>query len=95
MDPDAAKTERLKKMQMVRIIFMAMQCLLTDLVSKQADLGTAHRDFISARDDKKNIPRVRIEELEAARESNIRGTAAQQQAQKDKHLLTQWTSKFQ
>ncbi|KAJ5113408.1 hypothetical protein N7456_001942 [Penicillium angulare] len=58
---------------------------------QMADLGVARRDFISARDDRKNIPHVRIEDLEAARQSNIPGTAAQKEAQKNKRILSEWT----
>ncbi|KAJ5703739.1 hypothetical protein N7493_010877 [Penicillium malachiteum] len=57
---------------------------------QMADLGTARREYISATDDRKNISFVRIEELEAARQSNIPGTAEYKQALKDSAPINMW-----
>ncbi|KAJ5569930.1 uncharacterized protein N7459_009360 [Penicillium hispanicum] len=57
---------------------------------QMADLGTARRENISTFDDRKNIPSVRLEDIEASRQSNIPGTAAQRLASKNKLKLTAW-----
>ncbi|KAJ5614342.1 hypothetical protein N7528_007996 [Penicillium herquei] len=57
---------------------------------QMADLGTARREYISATDDRKNISFVRIEELEATRQSNIPGTAEYKQAMKDSAPINMW-----
>ncbi|KAJ5281512.1 hypothetical protein N7478_006884 [Penicillium angulare] len=81
MDSKDAQAERLKRMQMTKC-------------SQKADLGIHRRDYISARDDRKNIPHVRMEDLEAARQSNIPGTTAHGEAQRNKRILSEWTSTY-
>lgn len=62
-----------------------------DILLQQADLGTARRENISTFDDRKNIPSVGLEDIEASRQSNIIGTAAQRLASKNKPKLTAWS----
>lgn len=60
--------------------------------TQQADLGTARREHVSTMDDPKKISRVRMEDLEAQRASNIRGTASQREAAQKQPALDAWKS---
>lgn len=63
-----------------------MKCL-------QADLGTARREYISTADNNR-YSRVRLEDIEASRMSNIPGSEAQRLAQANKQKLNEWSSKL-
>lgn len=66
--------------------------LVTDVVYLQADLGSARREYISTADNK-NYDGIRLEDIEASRLSNIKGSEAQRLAQANKERLNQWSSK--
>ncbi|PYH95157.1 hypothetical protein BO71DRAFT_429316 [Aspergillus ellipticus CBS 707.79] len=55
------------------------------------DLGTARREYISTSDGRGNF-RVRVEDIEATRESNIPGSNAQRMAEANRASLTDWAS---
>lgn len=58
----------------------------------QADLGTARREYISTADNK-YYDGIRLEDIEAARLSNVQGSEARRLAEANKERLTEWSSK--
>lgn len=88
------QNERLKAVQMVSIIndLLGLHNPELILITEQADLGITRREMISTSEDMPGRIDVSVEQLEATRASNIRGTQAQLQATKDKRYLDGWKS---
>ncbi|GAD95537.1 conserved hypothetical protein [Paecilomyces variotii No. 5] len=62
---------------------------------QMADLGTARREYISTVDKPNRFANVRLEEVEAARISNRKGSDAQIMAEKNKTKLAAWANVYQ
>ncbi|RJE24139.1 hypothetical protein PHISCL_03513 [Aspergillus sclerotialis] len=60
---------------------------------QMADLGTARREYISTADNK-DYDRIRLEDIEASRLSNIKGSEAQRLAQVNKEHLNKWSNMY-
>lgn len=58
----------------------------------QADLGTARRELISTAEARRFVG-ARLEDIEAARMSNVSGSEAQRLANVNKEKLNEWSSK--
>lgn len=88
--------ERLRQIQMVRLrsnfILILAHCNAKHGVL-QDDLGSARRERVSTEDDPRNNPNVRLEDLEARRQSNIPGTEMFKRANKERSALAAWASK--
>ncbi|KAL2002378.1 hypothetical protein VTN02DRAFT_85 [Thermoascus thermophilus] len=59
---------------------------------QMADLGTARREYISTVDKPNIFSHVRLEEIEASRLSNVKGSDAQRLAEKNKVQLNAWAN---
>ncbi|OJJ44739.1 hypothetical protein ASPZODRAFT_27376 [Penicilliopsis zonata CBS 506.65] len=74
----------------------------TDVVERlnqlqMADLGTARREHISTTETKQNLKSigdVKLEDIEATRESNVAGSEAHRLAQANKSLLAAWSNVY-
>ncbi|KAJ9191267.1 hypothetical protein DTO166G4_2556 [Paecilomyces variotii] len=62
---------------------------------QMADLGTARREYISTVDKPNRFANVRLEEVEASRISNRKGSDAQLMAEKNKAKLAAWANVYQ
>ncbi|KAJ9297912.1 hypothetical protein DTO271G3_4133 [Paecilomyces variotii] len=62
---------------------------------QMADLGTARREYISTVDKPNRFANVRLEEVEASRISNRKGSDAQLMAEKNKTKLAAWANVYQ
>ncbi|KAL2013861.1 hypothetical protein VTN00DRAFT_1386 [Thermoascus crustaceus] len=59
---------------------------------QMADLGTARREYISTVDKPNIFSHVRLEEIEASRLSNVKGSDAQRLAEKNRAQLNAWAN---
>lgn len=58
-------------------------------------MGTARREYVTTvNSQRKDLERVRLEDVEASRLSNVAGTNAQQLAERNKSKLSAWSSGF-
>ncbi|KAJ5191036.1 uncharacterized protein N7498_010021 [Penicillium cinerascens] len=87
--------ERLRQIQLMRlgsnfILILAHCNAKHDFL--QDDLGSARRERVSTEDDPRNNSNVRLEDLEARRQSNIPGTEMFKRANKERSALAAWAS---
>jgi hypothetical protein len=97
---DPERQKRLDALQMVRGPFLWLAWATHTLIKVsllmhlQADLGTARREYISTADSANKYPKATLEQLEANRKANQKGTEAHRTMQKNSKEIDAWRSKF-
>lgn len=68
--------------------------MLTSVVQIKADLGTARREYISTVDLPNKYRHVGLDQIEAIRAANIKGSKVQKIAQANRAQLNAWNSTY-
>lgn len=68
--------------------------MLTSVVQLKADLGTARREYISTVDLPNKYRHVGLDQIEAIRATNIKGSKVQKIAQANRAQLNAWNSTY-
>lgn len=64
------------------------------IVAMQADLGTARREYISTVDAASKYRKITLDQVEAAREANKKGSNVHRIAEANKSQLSAWNSEL-
>ncbi|KAK2873228.1 hypothetical protein FQN49_002501, partial [Arthroderma sp. PD_2] len=98
-DPfEDGRASRMKALQMVgdfmltSIWGLGSIWLIWDFLKIKADLGTARREHISTVDRPNKLHRTNLQEIEAARDSNKKGTLEFKLAEANREKLNNWAT---